>query len=136
MISTHTDIVGSLLRPAELLAAQKQLAAGTITAAEFKEIEDRAVDEAIALQESVGFEIVTDGEMRRHSFQSQMTAAVGGFGEFDLDAFLWGAWYDEHGVQKKRRPAGSERPQSCKSFVISQPTSFLILRTKRGAFPR
>ena len=79
MINAHADVVGSLLRPPELLAAQKQLAAGTITAAEFKMIEDRAVDDAIALQESVGLEIVTDGEMRRQSFQSQMTAAVSGF---------------------------------------------------------
>src|SRR5882724_13292182 len=104
MISAHADIVGSLLRPPELLAAQKQLAAGTITAAESKLIEDRAVDEAIALQEGVGLEIVTDGEMRRQSFQSQMPAAVSGFGAFDLDAFLWGQWHDEHGVQKNRRP--------------------------------
>jgi len=104
MITLHADIVGSLLRPPELLAAQKQLAAGAITAAHFKEIEDRAVDEAIALQEGVGLEVVTDGELRRQSFQSQMTAAVSGFGEFNLDAFLWGEWYDEQGVYRKPRP--------------------------------
>jgi 5-methyltetrahydropteroyltriglutamate--homocysteine methyltransferase len=87
-VSVHADVVGSLLRPAELLAAQKQLAAGTLSTAQFKEIEDRAVDEAIALQENAGLEIVTDGEMRRQSFQSQMTGAVDGFGAFGLDAFL------------------------------------------------
>ena len=105
MITLHADVVGSLLRPPELLHAQGQLAAGTISAAQFKKIEDRAVDEAIALQESVGLEIVTDGEMRRDSFQSQMTAAVSGFGEFSLDAFLWGEWHDERGVHRKPRPA-------------------------------
>ena len=47
MITAHADVVGSLLRPAKLLAAQEQLAAGTITADEFKEIEDRAVDETM-----------------------------------------------------------------------------------------
>ena len=104
MLAAHADVVGSLLRPSALLDAQKQFAAGTITAAEFKAVEDRAVDEAIALQESVGLEIVTDGEMRRQSFQSQMTAAVSGFGEHGLDAFLWGEWHDEAGVQRKRRP--------------------------------
>src|SRR5215510_2369772 len=88
MITAHSDVVGSLLRPPELLDAQKQLDAGTITATEFKAIEDHAVDDAIALQESAGLEIVTDGEMRRQSFQSQMTAAASGFGEHDLDAFL------------------------------------------------
>lgn len=103
--SAHADVVGSLLRPTELIEAQKQLSAGAISADQFKEIEDRAVDQAIALQEEVGLEIVTDGEMRRESFQSQMTAAVGGFGEFTLDAFLWGDWHDERGLHKKRRPA-------------------------------
>lgn len=104
MIAVHTDVVGSLLRPPDLLAAQKQFAAGEISVAQFKKTEDRAVDNAIALQESTGLEIVTDGEMRRQSFQSQMTAAVSGFGEFDLNAFLWGEWYDEQGVKKTRRP--------------------------------
>lgn len=105
MITAHADVVGSLLRPPDLLKAQGQLAAGTLSASHFKETEDRAVNEAVALQESVGLEVVTDGEMRRHSFQSQMTAAVSGFGEFTLDAFLWGDWYDQRGVHRKRRPA-------------------------------
>lgn len=104
MITVHADVVGSLLRPPELLQAQEQLAGGTINPTQFKEIEDRAVDEAIALQEAVGLEVVTDGEMRRQSFQSQMTTAVSGFGEFTLDAFLWGDWYDEGGVRRKPRP--------------------------------
>lgn len=92
MISARSDVVGSLLRPPELLAARKQLAEGLITAAEFKRIEDKAVDQAVGLQEEVGLEVVTDGEMRRESFQSQMTAAVEGFGEHTLEAFLWGEW--------------------------------------------
>jgi 5-methyltetrahydropteroyltriglutamate--homocysteine methyltransferase len=104
MITVHADVVGSLLRPAELLAAQKQLAAGSLSFSQFKEIEDRAVDQAIRLQERVGLQIVTDGEMRRQSFQSQMTAAVSGFGEFDLNAFLWGKWHDEQSIHRKSRP--------------------------------
>ena len=80
MITAHADVVGSLLRPAELLRAREELAAGRITAAAFKEIEDRAVEWAVRLQEDSGVEVVTDGEMRRLSFQSQMTEAVEGFG--------------------------------------------------------
>ncbi len=95
MINARSDVVGSLLRPPELLAAQKQLAEGVITAAEFKKIEDKAVDQAIGVQEEAGLEVVTDGEMRRQSFQSQMTAAVEGFGEPNLDAFLWGEWHGD-----------------------------------------
>src|ERR1051325_5661307 len=104
MIRHHADVIGSLLRPPELLEAQARLAAGRLDAAGFRGIEDRAVDDAIALQEEAGLEIVTDGEMRRQSFQSQMPAAVAGFGEFTLDAFLWGDWHDHAGVHRKPRP--------------------------------
>jgi 5-methyltetrahydropteroyltriglutamate--homocysteine methyltransferase len=92
MIGIHTDIVGSLLRPAELLQARQALADGKLSPQAFKQVEDRAVDQAVALQESAGLEVVTDGEMRRTSFQSQLPEAVEGFGEWDIDAFLWGEW--------------------------------------------
>ena len=92
-IQCHTDVVGSLLRPGELLRAREELAAGRMAASAFEEIEDRAVDDAIRLQEEAGLDIVTDGEMRRLSFQSQMTEAVAGFGAWDIDAFLWGEWH-------------------------------------------
>ena len=133
MITSHADVVGSLLRPAKLLAAQKQLAAGTITAVEFKEIEDHAVDEAIALQESVGLEVVTDGEMRRLSFQSQMTAAVSGFGEFDLDAFFWGEWHDEQGVYRAPRPRrlGATSKLTRRRYLSVDEFAYLKSRTKR-----
>ena len=108
MITAHTDVVGSLLRPPELLKARRGVAADQRTQAAFKAIEDRAVDEAVALQEAVGLEVVTDGEMRRLSFQSQMTEAVAGFGEYDLDAFLWGDWHGDGGVGDLRL----ERPKT------------------------
>ena len=98
MIVAPTDVVGSLLRPPELLKARSEVAAGTMTQTAFKAIEDQAVDKAVVLQETVGLEVVTDGEMRRLSFQSQMTEAVAGFGEYDLNAFLWGDWRGDGGV--------------------------------------
>jgi len=98
-------VVGSLLRPPELLDAQKRVAAGELSPAEFKRVEDAAVDWALDLQSSAGMDVVTDGEMRRLSFQSQMTAAVDGFGAWDLDAFLWGEWRsDELGELRVDRP--------------------------------
>ncbi len=47
-------------------------------AAAYKEIEDRAVDQAIAMQEGVGLDVVTDGELRRHTFIDQLTEQVEG----------------------------------------------------------
>jgi 5-methyltetrahydropteroyltriglutamate--homocysteine methyltransferase len=105
VLAARTDVVGSLLRPPELLEARERLAQGAIRPPDFKRIEDGAVDDAIALQEAAGLEVVTDGEMRRLSFQSQLTEAVEGFGEWDLDAFLWGEWHgDEVGDRDIERP--------------------------------
>lgn len=98
MLTARTDVVGSLLRPPALLKAQEEVAAGQISQAEFKRIEDRAVDEVVALQEGAGLEVVTDGEVRRLSFQSQLPAAVEGLGQVTLDAFLWGHWQGDETV--------------------------------------
>src|ERR1043166_5866018 len=136
MITTHTDVVGSLLRPPGLLAAQRQLTAGALSAAAFKLIEDRAVDDAVALQETVGLKIVTDGEMRRQSFQSQMTAAVSGFGEFDLDAFLWGEWYDERGVERTRRPRRLGAVAKLKRLRYLSADEFSYLKSKTNRIPK
>jgi 5-methyltetrahydropteroyltriglutamate--homocysteine methyltransferase len=101
----RADVVGSLLRPPELLEARAAKLAGTIDPADYERIENAAVDAAIVLQESCGLDAVTDGEMRRLSFQAQLPAAVEGFGEWDLDAFLWGEWRsDELGELRVERP--------------------------------
>src|ERR671918_13899 len=75
--------------------------------ADYDDIEERAVNEAVAQQEQAGLTVVTDGEMRRLSFQSQMVQAVEGFGEWDLGAFLWGDWHGDGEVGDSRR----ERPK-------------------------
>lgn len=136
MIGVHADVVGSLLRPPELLRAQEQLSAGAISADRFKEIEDRAVNEAIALQEEVGLEIITDGEMRRQSFQSQMTAAVSGFGEFNLDAFLWGEWHDERGLHSKPRPANLGVVSKLVRRRCLSADEFIYLKAKTQRIPK
>src|SRR2546428_7710410 len=106
MTTAHTDVVGSLLRPVALRKARDDWVAGRLSHAQFKSIEDRAVDEAVSLQEAAGLDIVTDGEMRRLSFQSPMTEAVDGFGAWDVDALLLGHWHGD-GAVGERRP---ERP--------------------------
>jgi methionine synthase II (cobalamin-independent) len=105
VLEARSDVVGSLLRTPELLEAQRRLGAGDLDPPEFKRVEDRAVDEALALQEEAGLDVVTDGELRRLSFQSQLPASVDGFGAWDLDAFLWGEWHsDELGDMVVERP--------------------------------
>jgi 5-methyltetrahydropteroyltriglutamate--homocysteine methyltransferase len=50
----RADVVGSLLRPEYLRETRDAARAGTIDAGEVRAAEDRAVLEAIALQESAG----------------------------------------------------------------------------------
>jgi 5-methyltetrahydropteroyltriglutamate--homocysteine methyltransferase len=64
----RADHVGSLLRPARLLAAREQFAAGTLDAAGLREVEDDAIRVAVAKQESAGLQSATDGEFRRASW--------------------------------------------------------------------
>lgn len=78
----HSEVVGSLLRPTYLLDARKQLEEGSLKAAEFKRIEDRAVNEALALQEEVGVDVITDGEMRRYAFFGHLIEALEGFDKY------------------------------------------------------
>jgi 5-methyltetrahydropteroyltriglutamate--homocysteine methyltransferase len=74
----RAEVLGSLLRPAYLAEAREKHEAGDLPDDEFKKLEDRAVDEAIALQENAGVDVVTDGEMRRFTFFDQFVAAVEG----------------------------------------------------------
>jgi 5-methyltetrahydropteroyltriglutamate--homocysteine methyltransferase len=133
VIDARTDVVGSLLRPPELLAAQEALARGELTPAEFKRVEDGAVDDALRLQEGAGLEVVTDGEMRRLSFQSQMTAAVEGFGDWDLDAFLWGDWRSEElgEMQVERPPLAAVGRLRRKRFLSAEEFTYVRGRTDR-----
>src|SRR5215203_48616 len=75
----RADVVGSLLRPQYLLDARAQMERGELTPAAFKTIEDRAVDEAVVLQEAAGLEVITDGEMRRYAFFGHLIEALEGF---------------------------------------------------------
>jgi len=65
MTTPRAEIVGSLLRPYELLAARRWLAEGTVPPERVRELEDVAVLAAVRLQEGSGLDVVTDGEMRR-----------------------------------------------------------------------
>jgi methionine synthase II (cobalamin-independent) len=75
----RSDIVGSLLRPAYLKKARAEHEAGRLPDADFKRVEDRAVDEAVALQLRTGLDVLTDGEMRRYAFFGHLIDAVEGF---------------------------------------------------------
>lgn len=72
------DHVGSFLRPPYLLEARQERANGTITAAQLREVEDRAIAEVVHFQQDVGLRSITDGEYRRTYFHIDFLAQLGG----------------------------------------------------------
>src|SRR5437588_2303988 len=74
----HAEHVGSLLRPPELLGAREAHARGSITPEQLREVEDRAVLDAIYLQRQAGMEVFTDGEMRRGTWMAWLLESLGG----------------------------------------------------------
>jgi len=61
----RADQVGSLLRPASLLAAREAWRRGALSTPELAQREDEAIRDAVRKQESIGLAAVTDGEFRR-----------------------------------------------------------------------
>jgi 5-methyltetrahydropteroyltriglutamate--homocysteine methyltransferase len=102
---SRSDVVGSLLRPDDLRDARKAAREGRMTAAELDAVADRAVREAIALQESAGLDVITDGELRRSSWvvtiplraEAIPHAPLAGFEFLPADAGWWSLWKEPDG---------------------------------------
>jgi 5-methyltetrahydropteroyltriglutamate--homocysteine methyltransferase len=69
----RAEHIGSFLRPAALLRARADFAAGEISAAALREAENTAIRNFVRLQQSLGFRAVTDGEFRRTTYTSNFT---------------------------------------------------------------
>ncbi len=123
----HSEVVGSLLRPTYLVEARKQFETGQMNAADFKAIEDRAVNEAIALQETAGIDVITDGELRRYAFYGHLVDALAGFDKF-------GGWAipfrDESGEELIfKRPVVVEKLQWKRSMCAEE---WVYLRSRKA----
>lgn len=130
MNNVHAEVIGSLLRPQYLLDARERYERGRLPAAGFKEVEDRAVDEAIELQESAGIDAVTDGELRRYAFFGHLVDANDGFDKL-------GGWaipfHDEKGEELVyKRPVVVDRIQPRRNMCAEEFT-YLRARTKTPA---
>ncbi|HSB60890.1 MAG TPA: methionine synthase, partial [Vicinamibacteria bacterium] len=128
MPAFRSDVVGSLLRPGYLVEARREREAGRLGPAEFKRIEDRAVDEAIRLQEEAGLDVLTDGELRRYAFFGHLIEALDGFDKF-------GGWAipfrNEQGEQLVfKRPVVVERLRWRRSMCAEE-FAYLRARTAR-----
>ena len=75
----RAEQVGSLLRPQELLRARELHSENRLSDGELRAAEDSAIREALEKQHQAGLEILSDGEMRRGSWLTDMADAVAGF---------------------------------------------------------
>jgi 5-methyltetrahydropteroyltriglutamate--homocysteine methyltransferase len=74
----RADHVGSLLRPASVLAARDDFAAGRITAQQLRAVEDEAIAGVVVMQQNAGLQSATDGEFRRASWHMDFIYQIGG----------------------------------------------------------
>jgi 5-methyltetrahydropteroyltriglutamate--homocysteine methyltransferase len=75
----RSDVVGSLLRPAAWKEARQRLERGLMTAEQFSRVEDQCLRRHLELQEGVGLDVVSDGELSRLNFQDSFGLAVSGY---------------------------------------------------------
>jgi methionine synthase II (cobalamin-independent) len=85
----RAEVIGSLLRPGYLKEARQKWESGQLSTRDFKRIEDRAVDEALALQQQAGVDVVTDGEMRRTHFIAPLTDVISGIKPIPAFKRVW-----------------------------------------------
>jgi 5-methyltetrahydropteroyltriglutamate--homocysteine methyltransferase len=126
----RADVVGSLLRPESLKRAWTAREAGELGPVEYKRIEDRAVDAAIALQVECGLDAVTDGEMRRFAFYGHLIDCVEGFDKLGGWAI---AFRDEEGNETRlERPVVVSRLRR-RRHLCAEEFAYLRARTDRPA---
>jgi len=75
----RAEQIGSLLRPAELLAARAAFADGRLDLPSLRAKEDEAIRAAVSRQREIGLDVLADGEMRRYSWLTGMADSVDGF---------------------------------------------------------
>lgn len=74
----RADHIGSLLRPQKLRHAFRQHAAGELSDAAFRAVQDEAIRDVVRLQEESGLGVVTDGEFRRISYWEKFVRLTAG----------------------------------------------------------
>ena len=124
----RANVVGSLLRPDELKQARAARDAGTLSRADFKRIEDAAVDAAIAVQERAGVDVVTDGEMRRLFFFGPLTEAAEGVSVTEGATVVW---HDEHGGTPSVQPVALTTPIRQTRSLVTEEYAYARARATR-----
>jgi 5-methyltetrahydropteroyltriglutamate--homocysteine methyltransferase len=75
----RVDQVGSLGAPSRLQQIFDGYKRGLVSNEQLDQAKDEAIEHLITKQESIGFPVVTDGELRRRNFQESFGESVSGF---------------------------------------------------------
>jgi 5-methyltetrahydropteroyltriglutamate--homocysteine methyltransferase len=84
----RAEVIGSMLRPSYLKEGRAAFERGSLSPRDLKRLEDRAVDQVIAMQEGAGVDVVSDGEMRRFLFMGPITETVEGIEFVEHDSAM------------------------------------------------
>ena len=124
----RAEVVGSMLRPSYLKEARAAFEAGQMTIPQFKRIEDRAVDQVIAIQEGSGVEVVSDGEMRRFLFMGPITETVTGIELVEHGTVM--PWATPDGETEWTSPAAVTSTLQRQRSLVSEEYSYARSRAR------
>ena len=128
----HADHVGSMLRSKELLDARHAVAQGKGSAEKLRELEDKEILSAIALQERVGLRAVTDGEFRRNNWRDRFFERVEGYSSDKIPSSF--AFTEFSGETRKGMPVRYTTGKlKQRESITAEDFSFVLKHTKRMA---
>jgi 5-methyltetrahydropteroyltriglutamate--homocysteine methyltransferase len=147
----RAENVGSLLRPPELLEARAAHASGKLALEQLRLAEDRAILEVFKGQCRAGMPILTDGELRRGSWLTDMADATDGFVKEKVTLEWKGPGGGAEGstaqvvggkLHKVRKMTAHELPLLKKSaprpfkITLPSPSNFMLSSYQRGVTDR
>ena len=119
----RADQVGSLLRPPELVQARARFRKNEITANELKAIEDSCVREAVAKQEAIGLQSITDGEMRRDWWHLDFMAQLDGVTTVANPGPKFGGTEEQPPIPSVTGKVGCSKPVMVQDFIFLKKTT-------------
>ena len=128
----RADVVGSLLRPQVLIDARRSYRERAIGREDLVQIEDAAVREVVALQETVGLKVVTDGEFRRQNYIIDFYFKVFGRGGIAFEPGLFFHRNDKGEKLPAERMIVKAKAQ-WPGPIFAQPFAFLRAATRQTA---
>jgi 5-methyltetrahydropteroyltriglutamate--homocysteine methyltransferase len=127
-----TAVIGSLPRPAWLLDLLQEYLAGRLTRDEWNHACDLAIPFAVALQETAGIDLLTDGEWRREGYFQVFYERVRGF-QPDLIQGRTRTWPAAVAPLSRQGPIVADgvpclRRLTTRAIKVTLPSAYVILR--------